>query len=142
MKQTLWCIRCPVPTASGIAYQRGMLRDLFEHSPYWVRNIRELDEDRWDPHLDHSLEASFREGGRSPPIWARANGASTRLLGINFMNEVLGIYIRAEDPAETVTDLRGRRCALPIWPKFISISFVSKPKRGQQSRHDPKPAKV
>jgi ABC-type nitrate/sulfonate/bicarbonate transport system substrate-binding protein len=116
---TLWYTRCPVPTASGIAFQRRMFDEACAGAPYEVRNIRELGRARADTHFDHSLDASFREGGGSPPIWARANGADTQLLGITFMDEILGIFVRADDPARTVADLAGRRLALPVWPKLV-----------------------
>lgn len=119
MKTTLWYTRCPVPTASGIAFRLGLFDEMFEGTAYRVRNIKELDRDDWDTHFSHSQDSSFREGGGSPPVWARASGAPTRLLGITFMDEVLGLYVRADDPADSVSALAGRRFALPVWPKLI-----------------------
>ncbi len=133
MTHTLWYTRCPVPTASGIAFQRNMFGELFAGTDYAVRNISELPKDRWDTHFNHALDASFREGGGSPPIWARANGASTRLLAITFMEEVLGIYVRADDPAQGMPDLAGRRCALPVWPKLIFNFFRFAAEKGFHS---------
>ena len=53
--------RCPVPAASGVAFQRGMFADLFRESGYEVR--RELGPDGKDLHYTHAVEALFREGG-------------------------------------------------------------------------------
>lgn len=100
-----------------------MFSELFAGTGYVVRNIKELDKASWDTHFNHTLDASFREGGGSPPIWARSNGAPTRLLAITFMEEVLGVYVRADDPARGIMDLAGRRCALPVWPKLIFNFF-------------------
>jgi len=119
MTSTIWYTRCPVPTASGIAFQRGMFDQEFAGSGYAVRNIKELGRESWDSHFNHSQNDLFREGGGSPPIWARANGAKTRLLAVTFMNEALRIYVRADDSAQSIEDLAGRRCALPVWPKLI-----------------------
>ena len=133
---TLWYTRCPVPTASGIAFQREMFGELFDGTRYAVRNIRELEKSHWDTHFDHSLDMSFREGGGSPPIWARSNGAATRLLGITFMEEVLGVYVRTDDPARTMHDLGGRRCALPVWPKLVFNFFRFAAEKGFRSALD------
>lgn len=118
-KKTIWYTRCPVPTASGIAFQRGMFDAAFEGTAYQVRNIKQLGAARANTHFDHTLDASFREGGGSPPMWARANGRDTQLLAITFMDEILGICVRADDPAQSVADLAGRRFALPVWPTLV-----------------------
>ena len=111
--------RCPVPTASGIAFQRNMFGPVFEGSAYEVRNIRELGPDRQNVHFTHAIDNFFREGGGSPPVWARANGVDSVLLGITFMEERLGIFVRVDDHAETMMDLAGRRLALPVWPRLV-----------------------
>jgi len=119
MTSTIWYTRCPVPTASGIAFQRKMFDQEFAGSGYSVKNIKELGRSAWDSHFSHAQDDLFREGGGSPPIWARANGAGTRLLAVTFMDEALRIYVRADDPAQSIQDLAGRRCALPVWPKLV-----------------------
>jgi len=119
---TIWYTRCPVPTASGLAYQRRTFDELFDGS-YQVRNIKHLGKEHANTHYHHGLASSFREGGGSPPIWAYANGAQTKLLGITFMEERLGIYVRSDDPAAGMHDLAGRRIALPVWPKLVFNFF-------------------
>lgn len=119
-KTTIWYTRCPVPTASGVAFQRKMFDAEFAGSPYEVRNIKELGLERANTHFDHSLDSSFREGGGSPPMWAYINNNSdTQALAITFMDEILGIFVRADDPARTVADLAGKRLALPVWPSLV-----------------------
>ena len=115
----LYYTRCPVPTASGIAFQRGMFAELFRESGYEVRNLSELGPRGRDVHYTHSIEAFFREGGGAPPVWARANGVDSVVLGITFMEELLGVFVRADDPAGSVADLAGRRLALPAWPRLV-----------------------
>ena len=115
----IYYTRCPVPTASGIAFQRGMFAELFRGSGYEVRNLSELGSEYQDVHYTHAIEAFFREGGGAPPLWARANGVDSVVFGITFMEELLGVFVRAEDPARSVADLAGRRLGLPVWPRLV-----------------------
>ncbi|HEX2796318.1 MAG TPA: hypothetical protein VHN38_04485, partial [Immundisolibacter sp.] len=102
MTRTIWYTRCPVPTASGIAYQRKLFDSEFVGTDCEVRNIKELGRANSDTHFAHTLEDSFREGGGSPPVWARSRGADTSLLGISFVEETLGLFVRADDPIHSV----------------------------------------
>ena len=115
----IYYTRCPVPTASGIAFQTGMFTDAFKDSDYVVPNITELGPDHQDVHYTHSIDMFIREGGVAPPVWARANGIDSVALGITFMEEFQGVFVRADDPVESVADLTGRRLALPVWPRLV-----------------------
>ena len=119
VEHSIFYARCPVPTASGIAFQRGMFDDAFVDSDTSVRNIRELGPAHADAHFNHDLDNFIREGGCTPAIWARSNGMETRLLGVTFMREPLGVYVRSDDPVDSVAALAGRRVALPVWPRLI-----------------------
>ena len=119
MTTALYYTRCPVPTASGIAFQRRMFDSAFRSTDYEVRDLRELGPAHRNAHYTHSVRLFFREGGGAPPLWARARGVDSVLLGITFMEEMLGIFVRADDSATTVLDLAGRRFALPVWPKLV-----------------------
>jgi ABC-type nitrate/sulfonate/bicarbonate transport system substrate-binding protein len=118
----IWYTRCPVPTASGLARQLHGFEEMFQ-GDYEVRNIKQLGKSQANTHFKHNLASSFREGGGSPPVWAYANGADTRLLGIGFLEEKLGIYVRTDDPADSIEGLAGRRIALPVWPKLVFNFF-------------------
>jgi ABC-type nitrate/sulfonate/bicarbonate transport system substrate-binding protein len=107
--------RCPVPTATGIALDNGMFDRLLAGTPYVLRDIADAGEQYANAHYTHSIDRCLREGGASPPVWARARGAETRLLGITFMEETLGIFVRDDDPAQNVRALAGRRIGLPVW---------------------------
>ena len=111
--------RCPVPTASGIAFQRGLFTELFRESGYEVRNLSEFGPESKDVHYTHAVEAFFREGGGARPVCARANGVDSVVLGITFMEALLGVFVRADDPAGSVADLAGRRLAFPVWPRLV-----------------------
>ncbi len=121
----IWYTRCPVPTASGIAYQRGMFDQAFADTGFTVRNIRDAGGGKGglNTHFSHTLDNSFREGGGSPPVWARANGADTSLLGVSFIEETLGLFVRSDDDINGIADLAGKRCALPVWPDLIMNFF-------------------
>lgn len=126
MNNTIWYTRCPVPTASGIAKQHNLFEQAFAGSDWQVRNIRERGAtgDQLNTHFSHDLDDSFREGGGSPPVWARANGADTSLLGVCFIEETLGLFVRADDESiQTVPDLVGKRLALPEWPNLVMNFF-------------------
>jgi sulfonate transport system substrate-binding protein len=115
----IYYTRCPVPTASGVAFQTGMLAIAFEGSGYEVPNITGLGAAGKDAHYTHAIEMFMREGGVAPPVWARANGVESVVLGITFMEELQGTFVRADDAAKTVHDLAGRRLALPAWPRLV-----------------------
>lgn len=117
--RSIFYARCPVPTASGIAFQRSMFEDAFANSELSVRNIRELGPAHANAHFNHDLDNFIREGGCTPAIWARSNGMATRLLGVTFMREPLGVYVRSDDPVDNVHELAGRRVALPVWPQLV-----------------------
>ena len=119
MTTALYYTRCPVPTASGIAFQRRMFAPVFLGTDYEVRDLSELGSAHRDAHYTHSVSRFFREGGGSPPVWARSRGVNSVLLGATFMEEMLGIFVRTGDPAETIPDLAGRRFALPRWPRLV-----------------------
>ncbi|RLA17218.1 MAG: hypothetical protein DRQ60_02590, partial [Gammaproteobacteria bacterium] len=126
MSNTIWYTRCPVPTASGIAKQYDLFDQAFADSGWQVRNIRErgADSGSLNTHFSHTLDDSFREGGGSPPVWARANGADTSLLGVCFVEETLGLFVRSDDASiQNVPDLVGKRLALPEWPELIMNFF-------------------
>ncbi len=123
MPRTLWYTRCPVATASGIAFQRQSFDEEFDGSDFVVRNIKELGREKADSHFDHSLADSFREGGAIPPLWARTRGADTLAVGLTFVADSLATFVRADDKAQRVQDLAGRRCGLPVRP-YILIDFM------------------
>ncbi|MBC7161801.1 MAG: ABC transporter substrate-binding protein [Immundisolibacter sp.] len=123
MPRTLWYTRCPVATASGIAFQRKSFDEEFAGSAFEVRNIKELGPSQADTHFDHRLADSFREGGAIPPLWARTRGADTLAVGLTFVADSLAVFVRADDKAQRVQDLAGRRCGLPVRP-YILIDFM------------------
>jgi sulfonate transport system substrate-binding protein len=115
----LYYTRCPVPTATGIALETGILDRLFEGTRYALADVAGQGAAGVNAHYTHSIDRCFREGGGSPPIWARSRGADTKVVGITFMEETLGIFVRAADSADSVAGLSGRRIGLPLHPGLV-----------------------
>lgn len=85
---TIWYTRCPVPTASGIAIQKGWLRDEFRNDGISVQSLRHsLDAKIRESHYTHTLPDSFRQGGNTPAIFAPyGQNIDTRLLPLRSGN--------------------------------------------------------
>jgi len=118
-KVEVHCTHCPVPTAKGIGLAKHIFDALCANTIYRFRDILELGPESAEAHYTHSIASFFREGGEAPPLWARARGADSQLLGVTFMQELLGIFVRADDAAPSVVDLAGRRIGLPVWPSLV-----------------------
>lgn len=130
---TLWFTRCPVPTATGIAADRGWLAAEFAHDGIEVRSLQDVPADvAADHHFTHALTGLFREGGNVPALWARSRGEATRLIGLTWIEERQAILVRDGDATDTDTTttgyatgnaerLKGRRLAIPRHP--LAIDF-------------------
>lgn len=113
----LWFTRCPVPTATGIAYKLGWLTDEFAADGITLRTLQESRSELSRHHYDHRLPTLIREGGNMLAFGARAQGEPTRLIGLTWIEESQLILTRRDTGIATAADLRGRRLALPGWSK-------------------------
>lgn len=111
----LWFTRCPVPTATGIAYKLGWLTEEFARDGITLRTLQESGSELGRHHYDHRLPRLIREGGNMLSIAARAQGEPTRLIGLTWIEERQRILTRPETGIVSATDLKGRRLALPGW---------------------------
>lgn len=111
----LWFTRCPVPTATGIAYKLGWLNEEFASDRIPVRTLQESSPELGRHHYDHGLPTLIREGGNMLAIAARAQGEPTRLIGLTWIEESQLILTRANSGIASAADLKGRRLALPGW---------------------------
>lgn len=114
---TLWYTRCPVPSPLGLAVQLGWLDEAFQKAGVAVQSV--LDSPQQSvrgSHFSHHLPWSVRQGGNIPALWARAHGASTRLLGLSWTDEFQAIITVGNTHIGQARDLRGRRLALPRRP--------------------------
>ncbi|WP_269533264.1 ABC transporter substrate-binding protein [Chitinimonas sp. BJYL2] len=111
----LWYTRCGAATASGLAIRQGWLQDAFSTPDTQLQSLRDSPELAIrNAHYHHGLSGLFREGGNIPPIWAKAGGADTVVLGITWLDEYQGVLVRADSDLHTVADLRGKRLAVPL----------------------------
>jgi ABC-type nitrate/sulfonate/bicarbonate transport system substrate-binding protein len=115
----LWVTRCPVPTASSVALDRGLLNDALDDFGLTVRALQ----DASDPalhaaHFHHDLSGLVREGGNVPALWARSAGADTRLVALTWIDEYQAIL--TNDPAiDSAAALVGRRLGVVRHPDAL-----------------------
>lgn len=112
----IWFTRCPVPTATGLAYKLGWLDEEFAKDGITVKTLQDQKNSQFSRHhYDHDFPALIREGGNILAIAARAQGARTRLVGLTWIDEWQVILVRKDSGIKTPQDLKGKRLALPDW---------------------------
>jgi ABC-type nitrate/sulfonate/bicarbonate transport system substrate-binding protein len=113
----LWFTRCPVPTATGLAYKLGWLTDEFARDGITLSTLQE--DAPQSPlsrhHYDHELPQLIREGGNMLAIAARAQGAPNRLIGLTWIEERQAIIVRADSGITDARQLKGLKAALPAF---------------------------
>ncbi len=113
---TLWFTRCPVPTATGLAYKLGWLTEELGRDGIKVETLQESGrDDLRRHHYDHNLPALIREGGNLLALGARGQGAPSRLVGLTWIDERQSILVRPGSGITSPADLKGKRLALPTW---------------------------
>jgi len=111
----LWYTRCGAATASALAIQKNWLQAEFSQGGTALHALRESgDRDIRDAHYHHKLTGLFREGGNIPPIWAKAQGQNTAVIGITWLDEYQGILTLAGSGIREIKDLQGKRLGLPL----------------------------
>lgn len=111
----LWFTRCPVPTATGLAYKLGWLEREFAPDGIALATLQEQPAGSTlaHRHYDHDLDGLIREGGNMLALAARAQGADTRLIGLTWIDEAQAIVVRPGSGIRRPEQLRGLRVALP-----------------------------
>lgn len=123
---TLWYTRCSVPTPLSFAAQFGWIDDEFRPDNITIKSLRESnDPTERASHFDHNLPHSFRQGGSIPPIWARANGVDTRVIGLSWTDEFQAIITLPNSGIRNIKDLKGRRFGLPLHETRIDHNRAS-----------------
>jgi ABC-type nitrate/sulfonate/bicarbonate transport system substrate-binding protein len=120
----IWFTRCPVPTATGLAYKLGWLGEAFADEGIPLRTLQEAGPELGRHHYDHRLPTLIREGGNMLSIAARAQGEPTRLVGLTWIEESQVILVRPDSGIASAADLKGKRLALPAWTAHEIPSHV------------------
>ncbi len=111
---TIWYTRCPVPTAFSLAINLGWLDDEFRADGIAVSSLgQSTDRKTKESHFNHTLEDSFRYGGNIPPIWAKATGSDTKLIGIARIDAPHVVLSLPESGIREPADLKGKRLSIP-----------------------------
>lgn len=113
--EEIWFTRCPVPTATGIAYKLGWLTEAFAADGIALKTLQEASAELGRHHYDHRLPTLIREGGNMLAFGARAQGEPTRLIGLTWIEESQLILARPDSEIVSAADLKGKRLALPSW---------------------------
>jgi ABC-type nitrate/sulfonate/bicarbonate transport system substrate-binding protein len=111
----LWFTRCPVPTATGLAYKLGWLGEEFVRDDIRIAAIQDAPRELARHHYDHEIETLIREGGNLLALAARAQGAPTRLIGLTWIDEAQVIIVRPDSDIDAPAHLEGARVALPAY---------------------------
>lgn len=108
----IWFTRCPVPTATGLAYKLGWLTEEFARDEIAIETLQDTPE-LGHHHYDHQLSSLIREGGNLLALPARAQGAPTRLIGLTWIDEWQTILVRPGSDIREPKDLKHKKLALP-----------------------------
>jgi ABC-type nitrate/sulfonate/bicarbonate transport system substrate-binding protein len=109
----VWYTRCPVPTALGLAIRLDELERDLERRGVTVHSLqRTVDRDVRQSHFTHSLDRSIRHGGNTPAIFARSEGADTKVVALSWTDTPHLILSLADSGVRSVADLKGRRIAI------------------------------
>jgi len=111
----LWFTRCPVPTATGLAYKLGWLTEEFAKDGISIATLQEGPQELRRHHYDHGIDSLIREGGNILALAARAQREPTRLIGLTWIDEWQSILVRADSGISEPKHLKGLRLALPTY---------------------------
>lgn len=112
---TLWYTRCPVPTAFGVAVERGLLDTEFAADKIAVRSLASTtDVSVRQSHFHHSQPNSFRHGGNGPPLVSRSRGADVRLIGLSWNDSIKPMLVMPDSGLRQAADLKGKRISVPV----------------------------
>jgi ABC-type nitrate/sulfonate/bicarbonate transport system substrate-binding protein len=110
----IWYSRSPVVSPLAVSVRTGRLQKAFaDHGITLASTTDHADESIRRAYFDHHLEWSFRQGGNVPALWARSNGAKSRLIGLSWNTEFQAILTLSGTGIRNARDLTGRRFAVP-----------------------------
>jgi ABC-type nitrate/sulfonate/bicarbonate transport system substrate-binding protein len=120
----IWFSRSQVVSPLAVAVQTGKLQAAFAGAGIDLQSTTDhADPDIRRAYFDHSIPWSFRQGGSLPALWARSNGAASRLIGLSWNNEFQAIITLPSTGIKSAKDLDGRRFAVPHFsPLGVDLS--------------------
>lgn len=119
--QSVWYAHSPAIAPLIIALRKGWLADGLARHGVGLQSVSgHADPAIRRSYSDHHLNFQIRQGGNVPALWARANGAKTRLLGLTWTQEFQAIVTLPSTGIKTAKDLTGRRFAVP---RFAPLGY-------------------
>jgi ABC-type nitrate/sulfonate/bicarbonate transport system substrate-binding protein len=119
--KSVWYAHSPAVAPLIIALRKGWLEGTLAREGIRLQSVS----DHADPQIrrsysDHHLSFQLRQGGNVPAIWARSNGARTRLLGLTWTEEYQAVVTLPSTGIKSARDLTGRRYAVP---RFAPLGY-------------------
>lgn len=114
--QSVWYAHSPAVAPLIIALRKGWLEGTLAREGISLQSVNgHADPDIRRSYSDHHLSFQLRQGGNVPALWARSNGAATRLLGLTWTQEFQAVVTLPSTGIKTARDLTGRRYAVPCF---------------------------
>ncbi|WP_348729739.1 ABC transporter substrate-binding protein [Rheinheimera texasensis] len=124
--EVLWYSRCPVPTPLGMAVRMGWLEQEFRRDIIRLQAVPDdLEYNASVSYEEHHLYGSFRQGNNTAALWAKAWGADTLLVGLNWLDEAQLLLVREDSAIQSLADLAGKKLALPVSMRRIDAARAS-----------------
>jgi ABC-type nitrate/sulfonate/bicarbonate transport system substrate-binding protein len=115
----IWYSRSPVVSPLAVAVRTGKLQQAFAQEQIEIASTTEhADETIRSSYFNHHLAWSFRQGGNVPALWARSQGAATKLIGLSWNTEFQALITLPDRGIRNAKDLTGRRYGVPHFAPF------------------------
>lgn len=119
--QSVWYAHSPAVAPLIIALRKGWLEGTLAREGISLQSVNgHGDAGVRRSYSDHHLSFQLRQGGNVPAMWARSNGAATRLLGLTWTQEFQAVVTLPSTGIKTAKDLTGRRYAVP---RFAPLGY-------------------
>lgn len=119
--QSVWYAHSPAVAPLIVALHKGWLADGLSQQGIGFQSVSgNADPAIRRSYSDHHLNFQIRQGGNVPALWARSNGANTRLVGLTWTQEFQAIVTLPKTGIKTARDLTGRRYAVP---RFAPLGY-------------------
>ncbi len=113
-KKKIYYTICPVANATYLAANHDFLRSGLEKIGYIPIKLQTLSKDQWKAHFTYENDRLFREGGNTPPLWAKSIGRDVVLIGLNLIESRQYVLVRADSDIQNVEQLKKKKLAIPV----------------------------